>query len=169
MGPRLRKLALTAHVATSVGWLGAAAVFLALGIVGLSSSDMAVVRAVYLAMDATGWPVLVPLALASLLTGLVQGLGTKWGLFRHYWVVVKLIMTVLAAVVVLLYTETLAYQADLARRVGDGDIGALRGAGPVLHSGVGMVLLGTAVVLSVFKPSGLTAYGRRKRRAPATA
>jgi hypothetical protein len=169
MGPRLRKLVLTAHVATSVGWLGAAAVFLVLGIVGLCSGDAAVVRAVYLAMDAASWPVLVPLALASLLTGLVQGLGTKWGLFRHYWVVVKLTMTVLAAAVVLLYTETLAYQADLARRVGDGDISALRSAGPVLHSGIGMVLLGTAVVLSVFKPPGLTSYGRRKRRSPATA
>jgi hypothetical protein len=164
MKPRLRKLALTAHVVSSVGWLGAALVFLVLGIVGLTSGDPAVVRAVYLAMEAAGWPLLVPLALASLVTGLIQGLGTKWGLFRHYWVVVKLAMTLLSALVVVLYTQTLAYQADLARRLDDSDFGTLRSAGPVLHAGIGIALLATAVVLSVFKPPGLTAYGRRSGR-----
>ena len=41
-------------------------------------------RGAYLAMDLIGWFVIVPLSLASLLTGLVQALGTTWGLFRHY-------------------------------------------------------------------------------------
>ena len=76
--PRLRKLALTAHVTSSVGWLGAVAVFLALGIAGLTSQDAQMVRAAYLTMDWAGWFVLVPLAVASLLTGLVQSLGTQW-------------------------------------------------------------------------------------------
>jgi hypothetical protein len=41
-------------------------------------------RAAYLAMDLTSRFVIVPLARASLLTGLAQALGTPWGLFRHY-------------------------------------------------------------------------------------
>jgi len=83
--PSLRKFALTAHVTSSVGWLGAVASFLVLAIAGLIGDDDQMVRSVYLATDLTTWFVIVPLAFASLLTGLVVALGTQWGLFRHYW------------------------------------------------------------------------------------
>ena len=84
MTPRLRTFALTAHVASSVGWLGAVVVFLALAGVGLTSQDAQTVRGAYLVMEPAAWFVLVPLAFASLLTGLVMSLGTTWGVFRHY-------------------------------------------------------------------------------------
>jgi primosomal replication protein N len=71
MTPRLRKFALTAHVISSVGWLGAVVVFFALAVVGLTSQDAQTVRGAYLAMGSTTWLVLVPLAFASLLTGVV--------------------------------------------------------------------------------------------------
>lgn len=83
--PRLRKFVLTAHLTSSVGWLGAIAAFLALAVAGLTSQDEQTVRAAYLAMELTAWFVTVPLALASLLSGLIQALGTPWGMFRHYW------------------------------------------------------------------------------------
>ena len=70
MTPRIRKFALTAHVTSSVGWLGAVAGFLALAVAGLTSQDAQMVRAAYLAMELTGWFVIVPLSLASPLTGL---------------------------------------------------------------------------------------------------
>lgn len=89
MTPGLRKFALTAHVTSSVGWLGAVAGFLALAVAGLTSHDAQKVRAAYLAMELTGWFVIVPLSIASPLTGLVQSLGSTWGLFRHYWVLIK--------------------------------------------------------------------------------
>ena len=92
MSPGVRKFALTAHVTSSVGWLGAVAAFLALAVVGLTSQDAQTVRATYLVMEPAGWVVLVPLAFASLLTGLVQSLGTTWGLSRHYWVLFKLLI-----------------------------------------------------------------------------
>ena len=79
MKPGLRKFALTAHIITSVGWFGAIAAFLALSIAGMTSQDAQLVRAVYLVMGLTTWFVIVPLALASLLTGIVSSLGTKWG------------------------------------------------------------------------------------------
>lgn len=79
----LRKLMLAAHVVFSVGWLGAVASFLALSLAGLLSSDLQLVRAAYLGMDLLGWSVILPLSLASLITGIVQALGTVWGLFRH--------------------------------------------------------------------------------------
>lgn len=85
MTPQLRKLALTAHVTSSVGWLGAVAGFLALALTGLTSEDNQMARAAYLAMELYCWFVIVPLSLTSPLTGVVQSLGTTWGLFRHYW------------------------------------------------------------------------------------
>jgi hypothetical protein len=165
MSPGLRKLALTAHVASSVGWLGAVAGFLALSIVGLTSRDGQTVRSVYIAMEPAGWYVLVPLSLASLATGLVQSLGTPWGLFRHYWVLVKLLMNVLATVVLLLYMQTLGYLAGIARKtpLDGGNLDALRSPSPVLHAAAALVLLVVATTLSVYKPRGLTGYGRRKQ------
>ena len=165
MKPGVRKLALTAHVTCSVGWLGAVAVVLALAVTGMTSRDPKTVRAAYLAMDLTALSLLVPLAIASLLTGIVQSLGTKWGLFRHYWVLAKLVITVLATVVLVLYTQTLGTLADIAAELqpSGGDLAALQTPSPLVHAGAGLLLLLTAIVLAVYKPRGMTGYGRRKQ------
>src|SRR4029453_1904019 len=126
---RLRKLALTAHVTASVGWLGAVVVFLALSVAGLTSQNPQTVRSAYLVMELTGWAVLVPLSLASLLTGLVCALGSTWGLFRHYWVLFKLLINVVATIVLLLYMQTLAYLADVSAHtttLSPGELGELK-------------------------------------------
>lgn len=99
MPPGARKLALTAHVTASVGWLGAIIVFLGLAVVGLTSQDAKTVRAAYLVMEPAARLVLVPLSFASLVTGVVLSLGTAWGLFRHYWIVFKLVITVFATII----------------------------------------------------------------------
>jgi hypothetical protein len=93
MTPNLRKFALTAHIAFSVGWLGAVVAYLAVAIAGLVSQDDQVLHSSYSTMELTGWFVIVPLSLAALLTGLVQSLGTEWGLFRYWWIVEKLVLT----------------------------------------------------------------------------
>ena len=160
MTPHLRKLVLTAHVAASVGWLGAVAAFLGLGIVGLASKDAQTVRGVYLVMEPTAWLVLVPLAVASLVTGLIQSLGTKWGLFRHYWVVFKLLINVGSTVVLLTYMRTFSVMADVAADPAV-ELDTVRNASPVLHAAVALALLGFATVLAIYKPRGLTPYGRR--------
>jgi hypothetical protein len=163
MTPHVRKFALTAHVVSSVGWLGAITAFLALAVTGVASRDPQLVRAVYLAAEPLTWFVIVPLALASLVTGLVQSLGTNWGLFRHYWVVFKLLINVSASIVLLLYTHTVDSFADVAADSGAG-LGELRGPTFVLHSGAALLLLLAATVLAVYKPQGMTGYGRRKQR-----
>jgi uncharacterized membrane protein len=161
MTPGLRKFALTAHVAFSVGWLGAIAGFLALAVVGLTSDDVDTVRGVYLVMEPAAWLVLVPLAFASLLTGLVQALGTTWGLFRHYWVVFKLLINVAATIVLLLYMGTFRSMADVAADP-SADLGAVRNASPLLHAALALLLLLVATTLAVYKPRGMTPYGQRK-------
>ena len=101
MASRLRKVALTAHVTCSVALLGGIAAFLVLAVTGLVSSEAVVVQAVYVGMKLIAWCVVLPLVLAALLTGLIQSLGTEWGLFRHYWVIAKLAITVVTIAVLL--------------------------------------------------------------------
>jgi hypothetical protein len=162
MPPGVRRMALVAHVSCSVGWLGGVAASVALAVVGLTSGDGETVRAVHLALEPVGWFVLVPMSVASLLTGLVQSLGTAWGLFRHYWVLIKLLMNVAATGVLLLYMQTLTFLAGVARTTApDGDLTGLRDPSPAVHGAAAVVLLLVATVLSVYKPRGLTAYGRR--------
>jgi hypothetical protein len=164
MRPGVRRFALTAHVVSSVGWLGAIGVFLALSIAGLTVEDARMVRAAYLAMDLTVWSALVPLAVASLLTGLVQALGTTWGLFRHYWVVAKLVLTVFATLVLLVYTGTISHMAGVA--ADSPQLDAVRNPSPALHAAAAVLVLFLATVLAVYKPRGLTRYGWRKQQHP---
>ncbi|MCA1443748.1 hypothetical protein I6F07_26760 [Ensifer sp. IC4062] len=160
MPPALRKFTLVVHVISSVSSLGAVACFLALGLVGLGSVDAQTARSLYIAMDAVARIVIVPLVLASLLTGLVQALGTVWGLFRHYWVLAKFLLTVLTAVVLLLQLDLVGYVAAAAAK--KADLLGLRSS-LVFHAAGGIVVLITTTVLSIYKPRGLTRYGWRKQ------
>lgn len=165
MAPPLRKLALTAHVTVSVGWLGAVVAFLALAVTGLASQDAPTVRGAYLVMEATGWFVLVPLSVASLATGLISTLGTPWGLFHHYWVVAKLVINVFATVVLLMYMQTLDEFAAIAAEptLPEGALHALRSPSPLIHASLALLLLLVATVLGLYKPRGVTPYGWRKQ------
>jgi hypothetical protein len=159
--PRLRKLALTVHVAVSVGWLGAVAAFLALAIVGLTSQDARTARGAYLVMWPATWLVLVPLAIASLVSGVVQSLGTSWGLLRHYWVLFKLLISVVATIVLLVYLETFRFMAGVAAD-SSADLAVVRNASPALHAVLALLGLLVATALGVYKPPGMTPYGWRK-------
>ena len=161
MTPRLRKLALTVHVTSSVGWLGAVVAFLALAIVGLTSQDAQTVRAAYLAAVPITWYVLVPLAVASLLTGLTSSLGSPWGLFRHYWVLITLALTIVATSILLLHMPTVSTLANVARGSDGAESGGL--GGDLFHAVGGLLVLLLITVLNVYKPRGLTPYGWRKQ------
>ncbi len=162
----VRKLALTAHVVASVGWLGAVAGFLALALAAVLSQDARTVRGAYLSMELVGWFALVPLSLASLTSGLIQAFGTTWGLFRHYWVLAKLVINLVATVILIMYMDTLGGLADRASAMpaSGGHLGGLSSPSPVLHAAGALLLLLVATVLAVYKPSGLTRYGWRKQR-----
>ena len=160
MGPRLRKAVLTAHVASSVGWLGAVVAYIALDVTAVSSADVQLVRAAYAAMEVTAAYAIVPLAIASVVIGTLNALGTSWGLFQHYWVLLKFVLTLVASAVLLVETQTIR---SLAEAAGSGaDPRALPGTLP--HSIGGLVVLLLVAVLSVYKPRGVTRYGWRKQQ-----
>jgi len=162
--PRLRKFVLVAHVTSSVGSLGAVAVFLALAVVGLTSQDAQMVRATYIANGLIAWFVILPLILAALLIGVVQSLGTPWGLFRHYWVLAKLLLTVLTIIVLLLQMEGIRYIAAVAAEttLSSADLLGLRRS-LRFHAAGGLLVLLVTTALSVYKPRGMTRYGWRRQ------
>ncbi|MGH3468239.1 MAG: DUF2269 domain-containing protein [Thermocrispum sp.] len=143
-----------------MGWLGAVLGYLTLDITATAGMDVPTVRAAYVAMGVMVSYVIVPLALASVLIGITNALGTRWGLFRHYWVLVKLLLTVFAATVLLIEARTVRYLADAATSGAD----PRELPGTLLHSAGGAVVLLIIAILSVYKPPGVTSYGWRRKQ-----
>lgn len=164
MPPAVRRLSLAVHLTVSVGWIGALAAYLALDLVASTGTDPARLRAAYLAMDLVARTVVVPLALATVVTGLVMSLGTAWGLFRHYWVVISFGLTVAATGVLLVETGTVRDLAEVARDPATTDATLRSLGGTLVHSVGGMVVLVAVLVLNLYKPRGLTRYGWRRQR-----
>jgi hypothetical protein len=164
MTSRLRKFTLTLHVISSVGWLGAVTVFLVLAIAGLTNKDTQMVRSTYLAMGLTAKIVIVPLNLASLLTGLILSLGTKWGLFRHYWILVKFLITILSTLVLQMHMQPISLLADVAsgRTLSSADLGLQIQL--VVAAGVALLVLLVNTTLAMYKPRGMTRHGQRKQQ-----
>jgi hypothetical protein len=159
MTPRVRRLALAVHLTVSVGWLGAAVAYLALGVAATTTLEPQTVRAAWIGMEIVGWYALVPLGLLALATGVLMGLGTPWGLFRYYWVATALVLTAVAVGVLLLHMPGVSATADLARTADAASVRSL--GGDLLHPSLGLGLLLTILVLNVYKPPGLTRHGWR--------
>jgi len=164
MTPGLRKFALIVHVISSVSWLGAVFTYLALAITTQTSQDAQMVRAAYLALEPVTEYVLIPLSFASLLTGLIMSLGTQWGLFRHYWVIFKVLLTSLATLILLGFTQTMSRMVGAASYLTT-SITDLRAMGAGMeHAVSALVVLLLIMILSVYKPQGMTRYGWRKQQ-----
>lgn len=153
--PRLSKFVLSFHITFSVGWLGAVVVFLALAITGLTSQNINLARSVYVAMELSGWYVIVPFCLASLFTGIFQALGTKWGVLKFYWIVVKLLLTLVATIFLLLHMQPISYLAGIAA---DSSLSNLHQTGlqikVIADAGAAILLLLITTTISVYKPWG---------------
>ena len=164
MRPYLRKFMLSLHIATSVGWIGVVAAYLALDLTVASSPAPAVLQSAWFAMDLIVNKVIVPLALVALVTGVIQSLGTKWGLFEHWWVLISLVLTILATLVLLSEAATVSQLAEMvAGGQAPSESHGLQG-NTLLHSVGGLIVLLVVTVLNVFKPRGLTPYGWRKQQ-----
>ena len=155
--PAWRKFALTAHVTSSVGWLGSVAAFLAVALVALMNADDLKSRAASTTMELIGWSVIVPFSAASLLSGLIQSVGTPWGLFRHYWVLAKLLITVGASVLLILHMQVVS---SITLAAADTSMPMSHLQGPkmqvVADASAALVVLLIAAALSIYKPQGRT-------------
>ncbi|WP_037196531.1 MULTISPECIES: hypothetical protein [unclassified Rhodococcus (in: high G+C Gram-positive bacteria)] len=163
MPPRARTLARCVHIGASAGWLGAVITYLVVAAATLVGADPEHVRGGYRVMAMLADAVLLPLAVASLVTGLICSLGT-WGLLRHYWVLFKLVLNLVATVVLVLYTRSIEYAATVAAQPSwsPADRAVLADPTHLVHATAALVVVLAALVLAVYKPRGLTAYGHRK-------
>jgi hypothetical protein len=168
MRPALRRLFLTAHLTLSVSWIGAAGSFLVLNVIALTTRDDETVRGAYLSMNFIGLYVIVPVSLAALATGLAQALGTHWGLLRHYWLLAKLLLTVFAVYALLMHQ--FAAVTEAAKLVSVSSIpvvlnARLHSLGTEILGDVigGLLILVVVTALAIYKPWGLTPYGRDRQ------
>lgn len=162
--PALRKLVLTIHITASVGWVGAVLAYLPLDIAAATSNDAATLRAAYVGMDLVARWALLPLAWAAFASGVIISLGTAWGLFRHYWVLVSLLLTALALLVLLSEARVIAAHAAVASDPAASDAAVVALGNTLVHSIGGLVVLLLVLTLNVYKPRGLTRYGWRKQQ-----
>jgi hypothetical protein len=121
-------------------------------------------------MNLIGEAVIVPMSLIALVTGLIQGLGTRWGLFKYRWVTTKLLLTVGATLLLLLHQFKVV--APAAKRISALAVGTLPdgtfaplGTQLVVDASLALLVLLMTTMLSVYKPWGLSAYGRSSQGA----
>ena len=163
MTPHLTKALLAALLATPVGCVGVVVSYLILAVVGLNGVELASARIIYGAMELIGWYVVTPLGIAALVSGIVQSLATKWGLFRYYWIVAKLALTVFTIDVMV---RTLDRASDtLAMTVMRADHLAELRPHFTTHASAGLAVLIAITALSIYKPWGATPFDGGNNRA----
>lgn len=155
LSPFSRKLVLTIHIAVSVGLLGDSAGYLAVAITGATTNDPTFAHASYQMLQMFAFVFGIPLSFAALITGLLLGLGTGWGVFRYPWVTTKLILILSVIAVGALVLKS----AMSAMLTGQG------GAEGQLIAGAAydVVALAVATTLAVFKPGKRRSSSRSER------
>ncbi|KOG88509.1 hypothetical protein [Streptomyces varsoviensis] len=161
-----RRATLFVHVAVSVGWLGLTLGLLVLGLAGALTRSPTTATAAYRAMKIFGDWLIIPISLLSLFSGVILSLGTAWGIARYRWVYTKFWLTLIATGASIFALRTTIDEAASAVATGP-DAGA---ATPSLVAApsVALTLYVFMTAISVLKPWGPTARGRRARAAART-
>lgn len=94
LSPKGQKILKIIHLASVIAWVGSAIVMNSIRhLVHISDGAGMYYMADFL--EAVDMKILVPGAIVCLLTGLLYSLLTPWGFFKHRWVVIKWILTIL--------------------------------------------------------------------------
>ncbi|WP_410663302.1 hypothetical protein [Amycolatopsis sp. lyj-84] len=159
LSPGKRKLWVMLHVGLSVSWLGIAVAMVVLSTVGYTTESAGLRHASYELMHVFDLFIVIPTMMLSILTGLVVSLGSKWGLVKHWWVLLKLLIALAIPAVAIVESQ---WVQELAERTTDP---AAEPGGTGLTLMICMIAfsaaLWTATYLSVFKPGGKTRWGAR--------
>lgn len=148
---RAHRVVLIAHILASVGWFGVALAVAMAGIAAVTTGDRTLPVALYRSMETAPW-LSIPLGLVAVATGIVLGLGTRYGLVRHWWVVAKIVIAVAVVVTDAVLVRAVAHDAAMS--------GA--GSAPLYGSTIAhVVLLAVATWLSVVKPRARTPFRAR--------
>lgn len=170
LGRRWRRILLLLHIVAGIGWMGVDLAVAPLALTGLTTDDGRVAAACYQAI-AVLVPLSVPyLSLSMTATGIVLGWGTQWGLLKYWWVVIKLLVSlILTALVFVLLLPVVGTASGLDPNLTGEQVRAGLGAFPVqvmFPVGVSFSSLAFAAALAVIKPWGPTRGGRTDQREP---
>lgn len=157
--PGARKFLLTVHIAASVGWLGMSLCLLVLDLTGVFSTDPRLQKAVFTASSTLATTIGPPVAIAAFASGVAISLGTKWGLWRHWWVVVSLVGTGIMTVLVVFSLGPMLTEVATAALAAPPGVPVLdavgdRVASAIAAPSVAVVALTVLTGLNVFKPRG---------------
>ena len=144
LSPRARRAILTTHIVASVGLLGDCAAVLATAIRAATTDDRELAASAYELMSMFSFVFGIPLSFAALGTGLALGLGSKWGVLRHGWVLAKL----LVIVSVILVGAFVIGPSEAAMTDGDGGRETVLIVAPAYQ----VLALCVTTGLSVYKP-----------------
>ena len=165
---RRRQPLLVAHIGLSVGWIGLNTALLTLAVVGLATNDPATLRAIYVSLGWLGLVLIAPFSVGTLITGVLVAIRGRWGVLRHWWVAVKLLIAVGVTIGANLLLDLRLQSA--ANRVTTLSGSALTGPSLGVARYVAVVLpiiqmgfLLTALMLAIYRPWGLTCFGARQR------
>jgi hypothetical protein len=152
------KTMLVLHVLTSVGWFGLAVAIVFFWITAKATADEGLAHALYLTIAQLPW-LTVPAGLAAIVTGGLLGLGTRYGLVKHWWVIIKILIAAIVVITDGTLTGELAHAAAVNHT-----------SEPVLYgsSTAHVIVLVLASVLSVFKPPGRTPWWSRRSSSQTT-
>jgi uncharacterized membrane protein len=145
-----------------VGWIGAVCAYLTLAFAVPATHDPATVEAAWTGMELVGWYAIVPLAVGSFVTGILLALVTRWGLAKHYWVLISLVSTTVLTAVLLFHMPDVSAQAQVARGASGEHL--TRMGSDIPHAVIALALLVGILMLNIYKPRGMTRYGWRKDR-----
>ncbi|MFF2651626.1 DUF2269 domain-containing protein [Streptomyces sp. NPDC058045] len=159
---RARRAVLVVHVAASACWLGVTLGLFGLSVTAVGSGSPEVAEASYRSMKVFSDWLVIPLALGTLLSGLLLSLGTRWGLARHWWVYLKFWLTLITTGLSILLLRPGINEAAAQASSGE----TVTSAGNLLVApGVSLSVYLFMTAISVLKPWGLTRRGRKLRSA----
>lgn len=151
LGKRARKLWLVVHIASAGVWIGMDVVMAVLVFTGMTTGDPQVEGLAYQALGLFAvWPMLIS-GVVCLISGVVLGIGTKYGLVQYWWVAVKFVMNI-----VLCLAVWFALRPGVEAAAAHGGEMPSDMIFPPIVSTTALII---ATVLSVFKPWGRVRRG----------
>ncbi|MFP5021512.1 DUF2269 family protein [Pseudonocardia phyllosphaerae] len=161
VGKKTRQWLVFAHVAVSVGWMGAGAANVVLASAALAA-DPVTAAAAYRFVDVIDWWLVIPAAFASLVTGIVVAVASPWGLARYWWVLTKLVLTIVV-IVWSTFGVGVWVEQSIAAYAG-GDTASPVGTALVIGAGTNLAAFLFMTWASVATPWGRTPWAPAKRR-----
>lgn len=159
-----RRWLLLLHLLFCAIMFGGAMVFLILSITAVSTNDESILKACYISMHMLAKTSVRASAIGALVTGVLLSVLTQWGLFKHYWIIAKEGLTILAIIAGPIGMVSWTLKA-VTLTTADG-LNALQDPEFIVNSGqmwIGITLQISSIVamfaISIFKP-----WGTRKRK-----